>query len=76
MSDSALAAVADPAGTTLPPTTRGGRPARGELLLDRAFWILAAFGPDHRALSLTELARPADRALHRAGGPELTGTTA
>jgi hypothetical protein len=76
MSDSALAAVTDPAGTALPPATRAGRPARGELLLDGAFRILTAFGPDDRALSLTALARPADRALHRASGPELTETTA
>jgi DNA-binding IclR family transcriptional regulator len=50
----ALAApVAAPA--LVPTTARGGRPARGEPLLDRAFRILTAFGPDHRALSLTAL---------------------
>ncbi len=100
MSDSALAAVTNPAVTALPlsalappvagpalaassaapalepSATRGDRPARGELLLDSAFRILAAFVPDRRALSLTALARPADRALHRVGGPEPTETTA
>ncbi|MFZ0044329.1 MAG: IclR family transcriptional regulator [Streptosporangiaceae bacterium] len=34
---------------------RGRRPASGEPVLDRAFRILAAFGPDHRSLSLTSL---------------------
>lgn len=58
------------------PTTRDGRPARGELLLDRAFRILTVFSPDRRVLSLTALARPADRVLSRVGGPESTETTA
>jgi DNA-binding IclR family transcriptional regulator len=34
---------------------RGGKPARGEPVLDRAFRILTAFGPDHRSLTLTAL---------------------
>jgi DNA-binding IclR family transcriptional regulator len=34
---------------------RGGRPAHGEPVIDRAFRILAAFGPDHRSLSLASL---------------------
>jgi DNA-binding IclR family transcriptional regulator len=45
MSDPALAPLAG----------RGGRPAQGEPVLDRAFRILTAFGPDHRSLSLTAL---------------------
>jgi DNA-binding IclR family transcriptional regulator len=36
-------------------TGRGRRPAEGEPVLDRALRLLAAFGPDHRSLSLTEL---------------------
>ena len=35
---------------------RGGRPAAGEPVLDRAFRILTAFGPEHRSLSLSALA--------------------
>lgn len=50
MSDQALAPLA----------ARGGRPARGEPLLDRAFRILTAFSPDHRSLSLTALSLRAD----------------
>ena len=34
---------------------RGGRPAHGEPVLDRAFRILGSFGPAHRSLSLTSL---------------------
>ena len=34
---------------------RGRRPAHGEPVLDRAFRILAAFGPDSQSLSLTSL---------------------
>ena len=34
---------------------RGRRPAHGEPVLDRAFRMLAAFGPDHRSLTLTSL---------------------
>jgi DNA-binding IclR family transcriptional regulator len=34
---------------------RGHRPAHGEPVLDRAFRIMTAFGPDHRSLSLTAL---------------------
>jgi DNA-binding IclR family transcriptional regulator len=34
---------------------RGGRPAHGEPVLDRAFRLLGSFGPAHRALSLTSL---------------------
>ena len=34
---------------------RGRRPPHGEPVLDRAFRILAAFGPDDRSLSLTSL---------------------
>lgn len=45
MSDQSLATSA----------ARGGRPARGEPLLDRAFRILTAFSPDCRSLSLTAL---------------------
>lgn len=45
MSDQALAPLA----------ARGGRPASGEPLLDRAFRILTAFSPEHRSLSLTAL---------------------
>ncbi|WP_240136455.1 IclR family transcriptional regulator [Streptomyces sp. MUM 178J] len=44
---------------------RGHRPARGEPLLDRAFRLLASFGPDTRVLSLTALAA-------RAGLPKAT----
>jgi len=35
--------------------TRGRRPPHGEPVLDRAFRILASFGPDDRSLSLTSL---------------------
>jgi DNA-binding IclR family transcriptional regulator len=35
--------------------TRGRRPPHGEPVLDRAFRILAAFGPDDRSLPLTSL---------------------
>jgi DNA-binding IclR family transcriptional regulator len=35
---------------------RGGRPERGEPVLDRAFRVLTAFGPQHRSLSLSALA--------------------
>ena len=45
--------MSDPALEPL--AARGGRPAQGEPLLDRAFRILTAFGPDHRSLSLTAL---------------------
>jgi DNA-binding IclR family transcriptional regulator len=45
--------MADPA--FVPLAARGGRPAQGEPVLDRAFRILTAFGPDRRSLSLTEL---------------------
>jgi len=70
MSDSALAPLADPGLRPLgvpvvrptaavqalaPSVARGGRPATGEPLLDRAFRILTAFGPDHRSLTLTSL---------------------
>jgi DNA-binding IclR family transcriptional regulator len=34
---------------------RGGRPAHGEPVLDRAFRLLGSFSPAHRALSLTSL---------------------
>lgn len=34
---------------------RGRKPARGEPVLDRAFRLLAAFGPDRRSLSLSAL---------------------
>ena len=44
---------------------RGGRPAQGEPVLDRAFRMLGAFGPAHRALSLTSLSA-------RAGLPKPT----
>ena len=50
MSDPALA----------PGAARGGRPAHGEPVLDRAFRILTAFGPDQRSLSLTALSLQAD----------------
>ncbi len=39
----------------IPLATRGGRPAQGEPLIDRAFRILTAFGPEHRSLTLTAL---------------------
>jgi DNA-binding IclR family transcriptional regulator len=35
---------------------RGGRPAHGEPVVDRAFRIMTAFGPRHRSLSLSALA--------------------
>jgi len=44
---------------------RGRKPARGEPVLDRAFRILAGFGPAHRSLSLTALSS-------RAGLPKPT----
>lgn len=44
---------------------RGGKPARGEPVLDRAFRIMTAFGPAHRSLSLTALSA-------RAGLPKAT----
>jgi DNA-binding IclR family transcriptional regulator len=44
---------------------RGGKPASGEPVLDRAFRIMTAFGPAHRALSLTTLSA-------RAGLPKTT----
>jgi DNA-binding IclR family transcriptional regulator len=48
---------------TQPP--RGGRPPRGEAVLDRAFRIMTAFGPGCRSLSLTALSS-------RAGLPKPT----
>ena len=45
--------MSDPALEVL--AARGRRPTQGEPLLDRAFRILTAFGPDHRSLSLTAL---------------------
>jgi DNA-binding IclR family transcriptional regulator len=45
--------MSDPAFAPL--AARGGRPAQGEPVLDRAFRILTAFGPDHHSLSLTAL---------------------
>jgi DNA-binding IclR family transcriptional regulator len=42
-----------------PDGRRGGRPAVGEPVLDRAFRLLAAFGPESRSLSLAELSRRA-----------------
>jgi DNA-binding IclR family transcriptional regulator len=47
------------------PRPRGGRPAHGEPVLDRAFRLLGSFGPAHRALSLTSLSA-------RAGLPKPT----
>jgi len=44
---------------------RGGKPARGEPVLDRAFRIMKAFGPAHRSLSLAALSA-------RAGLPKAT----
>ncbi|MFE5393031.1 IclR family transcriptional regulator [Streptomyces sp. NPDC056568] len=41
---------------------RGGRPAEGQPVIDRAFTLLGAFDSDHRALSLADLA-------HRSGIP-------
>ncbi|MFJ9843309.1 IclR family transcriptional regulator [Kitasatospora sp. NPDC101155] len=35
---------------------RGGRPAEGQPVIDRAFALLGAFDSDHRALALSELA--------------------
>jgi DNA-binding IclR family transcriptional regulator len=46
-------------------TARGGKPARGEPVLDRAFRIMTAFGPAHRSLSLAALSA-------RAGLPKPT----
>jgi len=48
-----------------PVAGRGGRPAQGEPVLDRAFRILAAFEPGQRSLSLAALSR-------RAGLPKPT----
>jgi hypothetical protein len=45
--------MSDPA--LVPLTTRGGRPAQREPVLDGAFGILTAFGPEHRSLSLTAI---------------------
>lgn len=45
----------DLGSTDLGSLRRGRRPASGEPVLDRAFRILAAFGPDHRSLSLNSL---------------------
>jgi DNA-binding IclR family transcriptional regulator len=60
---------AGPAGTSPAATStalpRGRRPTRGEPVLDRAFRILAAFGPEQRSLSLTSLST-------RAGLPKPT----
>ncbi|MFB7031837.1 MULTISPECIES: IclR family transcriptional regulator [unclassified Streptomyces] len=39
---------------------RGGRPAEGQPVVDRAFALLGAFDSDHRALSLADLARRSD----------------
>lgn len=50
--------MSDPAFA--PGAARGGRPAHGEPVLDRAFRILTAFGPDQRSLSLTALSLQAD----------------
>ncbi|MGY0021431.1 IclR family transcriptional regulator [Streptomyces sp. YJ-C3] len=36
---------------------RGGRPAEGQPVIERAFALLGAFDSDHRALSLADLAR-------------------
>lgn len=36
---------------------RGGRPAAGQPVIDRAFALLSAFDSDHRALPLAELAQ-------------------
>ena len=44
---------------------RGRKPAHGEPVLDRAFRIMTAFGPDHRSLSLAALSA-------RAGLPKPT----
>jgi DNA-binding IclR family transcriptional regulator len=46
-------------------SARGGRPSHGEPVLDRAFRIMTAFGPDHRSLSLAALST-------RAGLPKPT----
>src|SRR5580693_329417 len=48
-----MASGIDPAAQGGP--ARGGKPARGEPVLDRAFRILNAFGPEHRSLTLTAL---------------------
>lgn len=42
------------------PPSRGGKPPVGEPLLDRAFKLLRAFGPDDRSLSLATLSRRAE----------------
>jgi DNA-binding IclR family transcriptional regulator len=60
---SRMAGGIDPAAQGGP--ARGGKPARGEPVLDRAFRILNAFGPEHRSLTLTALSS-------RAGLPKPT----
>ncbi|HSZ43849.1 MAG TPA: helix-turn-helix domain-containing protein, partial [Streptosporangiaceae bacterium] len=49
----------------MPDPARGGKPAHGEPVLDRAFRIMTAFGPERRSLSLTALST-------RAGLPKPT----
>ncbi|WP_329239234.1 IclR family transcriptional regulator [Streptomyces sp. NBC_00111] len=39
------------------PLRRGGKPAEGQPVIDRAFALLGAFDADHRAQTLAELAR-------------------
>jgi DNA-binding IclR family transcriptional regulator len=53
MPDGTTAGVPD--GAAGGARNRGGRPPHGEPVLDRAFRILASFGPDDRSLSLTSL---------------------
>jgi DNA-binding IclR family transcriptional regulator len=49
----------------VPDPARGGKPVHGEPVLDRAFRIMTAFGPERRSLSLTALST-------RAGLPKPT----
>lgn len=42
------------------PPRRGGRPAEGQPVIDRAFALLSVFDSDHRALSLAELPQRSD----------------
>jgi DNA-binding IclR family transcriptional regulator len=59
MADGMTAETADgavgPVGPVGGARTRGRRPRHGDPVLDRAFRILALFGPDDRSLSLTSL---------------------
>jgi DNA-binding IclR family transcriptional regulator len=49
-----------------PPPKRGKRPPHGEPVVDRVLRLLAAFGPSHRRLTLSALARRSDIPLSTA----------